>query len=88
MFAIRKLCASLCHQTQHTQTPRKMQDGIAIKKDITAEAKQILKTAMQANCVEYYKRKYIAERVIYWTDFGYSEEIATQKANEDYDWAH
>ena len=79
------ICAT---KNQTTQTPHKMQDGIAIKKDITAEAKQILKTAMQANCVQYYKRKYIAERVIYWTDLGYSEKIAIQKANEDYDWAH
>lgn len=65
-----------------------MRDGIAIKKDITAEAKQILKRAMQANCEEYYKRKYITERVEYWTSLGYSTEVATKKANEDYEWAN
>jgi len=65
-----------------------MKDGIAIKKDITVEAKQILKTAMQANCGEYYKRKYIAERTNYWLSLGYSEEVATKKANEDYEWSN
>ena len=65
-----------------------MTDGIAIKKDITAEAKQILKNVMQANCGEYYKRKYINERVEYWVSLGYSNEEATKKAKEDYEWAY
>ena len=65
----------------------KMTDGIAIKKDITALAKQMVK-AMNANCGEYYKRKYINERVEYWVSLGYSNEVATQKANEDYEWSH
>ena len=65
-----------------------MTDGIAIKKDITAEAKQILKNVMQANCGEYYKRKYINERVEYWVSLGYSNEEVTKKAKEDYEWAY
>ena len=72
----------------YQQNRKTMKDGIAIKKDITAEAKQILKTAMQANCGEYYKRKYINERVEYWTSLGYSAEVAKQKANEDYEWTN
>ena len=63
-------------------------DSIVIKKDITAEAKQVLKSAMQANCGEYYKRKYIAERVEYWMELGYSSEVSTAKANEDYEWSN
>ena len=70
------------------QNKNNMTDGIAIKKDITVEAKQILKNAMQANCGEYYKRKYINERIAYWTSLGYSNELATQKANEDYEWTN
>mgnify|MGYP001767658263 FL=1 len=73
----------MCQQNSKTMT-----DGIAIKKDITVEAKNILKIAMQANCVEYYKRKYITERVEYWTSLGYSHEVATKKANEDYEWTN
>jgi len=69
-----------------TQKDKTMKDGIAIKKDITAEAKQILKNAMQANCGEYYKRKYINERINYWVSLGYSKEVATKKATEDYEW--
>lgn len=65
-----------------------MKDGIAIKKDMTVEAKSILKNAMQANCGEYYKRKYISERVNYWLSLGYSSELATKKANEDYEWSN
>ena len=65
-----------------------MTDGIAIKKDITVEAKKVLKNAMQANCGEYYKRKYINERIDYWTSLGYSIEVATEKANEDYEWCN
>lgn len=72
----------------YQQNNKTMTDGIAIKKDITAEAKKILKNAMQANCGEYYKRKYINERVEYWTLLGYSNEVATQKANEDYEWTN
>ena len=65
-----------------------MTDGIVVKEDITREGKKILKRAMQANCGEYYKRKYINERVEYWTSLGYSNEVATQKANEDYEWTN
>jgi hypothetical protein len=64
-----------------------MTDGIAIKKEITAEAKQVLKNAMQANCAEYYKRKYIQERVDYWRSLGYTDALAIEKANEDYEWS-
>ena len=71
-----------------TRRNKEMKDGIVIKEDITVEAKQILKRAMQGNCVEYYKRKYITERVNYWLSLGYSKELATQKANEDYEWSN
>ena len=70
-----------------------MTDGIAIKKDITVEAKQILAVAMNNFCkVENKEEKakaiYIAERHNYWLSQGLSHELATQKANEDYEWTN
>ena len=68
-----------------------MTDGIAIKQDITAEAKQILANAMNnfckpANKEEKEKAMYIAGRHNYWLEQGYSHEEATKKANADYEW--
>ena len=70
-----------------------MKDGIAIKKDITAEAKQILANAMNNFCKvenreEKAKAMYIAERHNYWLSQGFTHEAATKKANEDYEWAN
>lgn len=69
-----------------------MKDGIAIKEDITVEAKQILAVAMNNFCkVENKQEKakaiYLAERHNYWLSQGFSHEIALQKANEDYEWS-
>ena len=68
-----------------------MTDGIAVKKDITKEAKQILAPAMSNFCKltnkeDKQKMIYIAERHNYWLFQGYSHEVATQKAKEDYEW--
>ena len=70
-----------------------MTDGIAIKKDITVEAKEILATAMNNFCKSENKEEkakaiYIAERHNYWLSQGLSHELATQKANEDYEWTN
>jgi hypothetical protein len=70
-----------------------MKDGIAIKKDITAEAKQILAHAMNNFCKvenkeEKEKAMYITERHNYWLGQGFTSEAATQKANEDYEWTN
>lgn len=62
-------------------------DSIVIKKDITAEAKQILKPAMQSFCGKYYDNKFVAERTAYWMGLGFNEETATKKANEDLEWS-
>ena len=69
-----------------------MTDGISIKKEITAEAKQILGVAMNNFCKPDNKEEkekfiYIAERHNYWLLQGMSHEVAMQKANEDYEWA-
>jgi hypothetical protein len=70
-----------------------MTDGIAIKKDITVEAKQILANAMNNFCKvenkeEKDKAMYIAERHNYWLGQGLTHEAATQKAKEDYEWSN
>jgi hypothetical protein len=70
-----------------------MTDGIVIKKDITSEAKQILASAMNNFCKAENKEEkgkaiYIAERHNYWLSQGVSHEVATQKANEDYEWSN
>ena len=77
----------------YQQNRKTMKDGIAIKKDITVEAKQILAVAMNNFCkVENKEEKakaiYIAERHNYWLSQGLSHELATQKANEDYEWSN
>lgn len=77
----------------YQQNNKTMTDGIAIKKDITAEAKQILAVAMNNFCKaenkeEKAKAIYIAERHNYWISQGLTHEAATQKANEDYEWAN
>lgn len=72
-----------------------MTDGIAIKKDITVEAKQILAHAMNGFCkplteaqkAEKEKQMYIAGRHNYWLSLGYAHEVALAKANEDFEWA-
>ena len=60
--------------------------------DITIEAKQILSNAMNAFCKpqdakEKQKQMFICERHNYWLGMGFNNEVATQKANEDYEWA-
>ena len=60
--------------------------------DITIEAKQILSNAMNAFCKpqdakEKQKQIFICERHNYWLGMGFNNEAATQKANEDYEWA-
>ena len=69
-----------------------MKDGIAIKQDITEEAKIILKKAMNNFCTpqdkeEKEKQMYIAERHNYWLSLGYTNEQALEKAIEDYNWS-
>ena len=69
-----------------------MKDGLVIKENITEQAKQILKHAMNNFCIvenkeEKEKQMYIAERHNYWLGCGYNNEKATLKANEDYEWS-
>lgn len=69
-----------------------MKDGIAIKQDITTEAKQILSNAMNNFCKvenkeEKEKAMYLAVRHNYWLEQGFSHEEATKKAKEDYEWS-
>jgi hypothetical protein len=68
-----------------------MKDGIAIKENITEEAKQILAHAMNNFCKpenkeEKNKFMYISERHNYWLGLGFSHEEAKEKAYTDYEW--
>jgi len=67
---------------------KQLMPGIAICEDITQEAKKTMKFAMQGfTTPEYKKMAYLRERKWYWMDNGFSEEMAIEKAQKDYEWS-
>ena len=68
-----------------------MKNDFVIKEDITEEAKATISNAMNNFCKvenkeEKAKAMYISERHNYWLSLGFSNEIATLKANDDFNW--
>lgn len=63
-------------------------EGIAICENITEEAIKTMSFAMQGFITpEYKKMAYLRERKWYWMDNGFSEEMAIEKAEKDYEWS-